>query len=525
MATKKTILKSRASAGRTKKAARELAKVATADIIAEIRARGGGAKNWYDAVRDSKRRRSPVIRLSQEDRILLPFARRRMVATARDQRRNIPDLAWAIRKHLDFVSTFKFHPKTADDGLNRELVEWMKYVSLPENFDVAGRHGRQRFVRTMEACAVVDGDCGSVLLSSGKVQGIEGDRIREPMDGDSAQTGTMVHGVEVTPSGKALSYSVCRRDPNGVGFVLDRVVPAKYMLMHGYYDRFDQVRGITPLATALNPYQDIYESRTYALAKMKVAQLFGLAITRAQSERLGLDLSADASGPGGPGNPAMPQDYIDQISTAYEQNGVPMLDMDPGDDVKFLENRTPSAEFQAFDQRILMSALKALDMPFSFWDEAHTNFFGSRAALQHYLFSTEIKRENIRAWLVRWTFWRLSLDIADGTFRLPRGMEFTDLKSEWIPSGIPWWNPRDEVLANADAIRTGQASTPLVCKSSGNDAYEIMDEEERYRIRKAESRQRIIAAGGRPPEDDPTSISETLNPTLAAEKTAAGKVE
>jgi hypothetical protein len=36
--------------------------------------------------------------------------------------------AWAIRKHLDFVSTFSFHARTDDDDLNmlleRKMAEW-----------------------------------------------------------------------------------------------------------------------------------------------------------------------------------------------------------------------------------------------------------------------------------------------------------------------------------------------------------------------------------------------------------------
>ena len=53
---------------------------------------------------------------------------------------------------------------------------------------------------------------------------------------------------------------------------------------HGFFDRFDQLRGISPLAPAVNTLRDCYEGYDYALAKMKVAQLFALAFYRQQAD-------------------------------------------------------------------------------------------------------------------------------------------------------------------------------------------------------------------------------------------------
>ena len=485
-----------------------------------------GPSQWYDAVRDSKRRRSPSILLMSEDRILLPFARRRMVGTGRDLRRNFTDAAWMVRKHLDFVSTFIFHARTANGTFNKFLEKLMGIWSRPGNFDLAGRHSLPRFTRMLEGCAVIDGDCGAALLSDGRVQAIEGDRIRTPGDGMGEYAKEkVVHGVLVNDSGRAMKYAVCKRTPQGVGFTLDRWVSARYMIHHGYFDRFDQVRGITPLATALNQFQDVYEGRTYALAKSKAAQLFGVKFTRQNSDPLdggGLTNTSDAANPSGVAVPPGPVDYATQMRQANEAGGVPMLDMDPGDDVSFLENRTPSTEFQEFDARIIASALKSLDLPYSFYDESHTNFFGSKGALQQYLFAVDIKRDNLRDnFLDRWTRWRLSLAIATGELTLPRDVSYDELGWEWVPAGLPWWKPLEEVQAQREAVKGGFGSTPRVCKDRGDDAYALADEEAEYRIYRAGLAKKVRAAGGRMPEDEPTSVSEAItteSTALAKEK-------
>ena len=68
------------------------------------------------------------------------------------------------------------------------------------------------------------------------------------------------------------------------GFAFERIVRAAFMEHHGFFDRFDQIRGISPLAPAVNTLRDCYEGYDHALAKMKVAQLFALAFYRQQAD-------------------------------------------------------------------------------------------------------------------------------------------------------------------------------------------------------------------------------------------------
>ena len=66
----------------------------------------------YDAVESKNRRQAPTGRLRSEDKELLPQQRRKLTSAARDIHRNFTIAAWAIRKHLDYVSTFSFQSGT-----------------------------------------------------------------------------------------------------------------------------------------------------------------------------------------------------------------------------------------------------------------------------------------------------------------------------------------------------------------------------------------------------------------------------
>jgi len=101
----------------------------------------------------------------------------------------------------------------------------------------------------------------------------------------------------------------------------------------GYFDRFDQVRGVSPMAAGVNTLRDTYEGFDYALAKMKVSQLFGLAFFREKSDPVDQPSPSDDDGAG------------------YEVDfgrGPVLLDLDPGDRAEFLESKSPATEFQQF---------------------------------------------------------------------------------------------------------------------------------------------------------------------------------
>ena len=137
-----------------------------------------------------------------------------------------------------------------------------------------------------------------VNIANGASQAVEGDRLRNPLGQMDMLPNPilaaimppkgLIQGVQVSDAGKAIAYAVHRRTLWG-GFEFERLVSAADCFLHGFFDRFDQVRGVSPISAALNSYEDTYEGIDYALAKSKVAQLFGIKFKRNSMYGLGQD--------------------------------------------------------------------------------------------------------------------------------------------------------------------------------------------------------------------------------------------
>lgn len=455
-----------------------------------------GYRLGYDAVEDKKRRRPPQVRLLSEDNQLKPSQRKKLVATTRDIRRNCPVAAWGIRKHLDYVSTFSFQARTEDPEFNQRLEDLVRWWSRPRNFEVAGRHSRPRFIRLGEAMRTIDGDFFTLKLRSGHVQGIEGDRIRTPWGGlpEGIDPAEIIHGVRVSKAGRARGYCLCNRNQYGDGFRFARMLPARHVVPHGYYDRIDQVRGVSPLAAALNTLIDRRENFDYALAKNKVIQLFGLVFKRDSEEAVG-DVSASLDEEG----------QADKSETSIDFGRGPFqVDLERDETAEFLESQHPSSGFKELNQAAIMIALKALDIPYSFFAEDFTNYSGSRQALLLYEQSAQGKQQDNRELLDALTAWRIGLWILDDTLELPAGWTIDQLKWEWIAKGIPWIQPLQEMKADGEGIDRGLISRTRVLKRQGLDFYDIADE---LAAEKEYLEERHLPSG--PPAKAPAPIGAT----------------
>ena len=420
---------------------------------------GQGLAFSYEAVASDGKRKAPTGILRSEDAELNQTDRRKLLSQTRDAHRNFAVLGWMIRRHLDYVSTFNFAARTPDPALNRLIERKIATWSRRENCDVAGRHSLGSIVRLLEARAILDGDCGVLKTRDGRLQPIEGDLIATPTGGGalppSVDPAAVVHGVQIDEYGKAISYSLCKRGPasdfapsTSQTRTFLRMVSAQHLLLHGYFDRFDQVRGISPIASALNDLIDVDEGLDYALAKLKAEQLIGLVLYREDN-----------------GAPIMPGDRTDYSKIKLGKRPF-LVDLDPGDKAEFLSSSNPSGNFQSFMQLMIQLCLKALDIPYSFFSENFTNYSGSRQARLQYEAAADIKRRNLLDVLNAITEWRLSLFVEDGG--LP---PIADLPAafEWVPNGSPWIDPLKEVQGDIAAISAGLATRTDTLKARGKD--------------------------------------------------------
>ena len=419
-------------------------------------------KFGYDATEPKGKRRAARQYTTGEDRILDQSKRNKLTANGRDLARNFAIAAWMIRRHLDYVATFDFQCRTGNVDLDERIEKFVARWEKKWNFDRAGRHSRARALRLTEIRRVVDGDVGWLKLASNHLQFIESDRIKNPT-GELLDAGGWVNGVRVDDGGRAKAYAIWDRTKTGLRF--NRSVPARNLELVGYFDRFDQFRGISPLTTALNPLRDLYEGIDLALMKMKVAQLLAMIFYTESSDGVG---THTALGDG------------DETPQKYEVDfgqGPIKLELDPGDRAEFLDTKHPSSEFQAFIEVVLQIAIKALDIPYSFYNESFTNFFGSRAAWLHYQRSAKAKQGDLKDLLDDITFWRLSNAVLDDELELPRGMAVADIEWEWVPRGMPWWDPGKEINGDLLAIGAGLDNPQRIVKERGRgDWYKNVDQ-------------------------------------------------
>ena len=67
----------------------------------------------------------------------------------------------------------------------------------------------------------------------------------------------------------------------------------------------------------------------------------------------------------------------------------------------------------------------------------------------------------------RWTDFQYQSWILNGQLKLPRSLARSDLKYEWVPLGMPWWKPVEEITGDLMAIASGLASPQRICKERG----------------------------------------------------------
>lgn len=430
--------------------------------------RANGVSSFgYDAAEATSKRRPPSGHTHGEDAVLPIAGRSKIQSSARDLARNFALTGWMIRRHADYIVPHSFHSRSGDEGFDREFEAAVAEWSEPENCDFSGRFHLCELTRLAESCATIDGDFGVLKLDSGHVQGIESDRVRNP-ERNLRRDGEWFNGVKVI-AGRPLAYGIWGRGDSGKGFKFEREVQAAALYLHGHFGRVDQYRGVSTLASGLNSIQDVHEGMGYALAKLKVEQLFALAFYRDATDSAG-DLDDSA---------AVDEDGEESDKAGYKVDfgkGPVSLDLEPGDRAEFLHGNSPGSDTQAFMLNVIMVALKSLDIPFSFYDESHTNFFGSRAAWLHYERSCKPKRERVRRFLDHWTRWRTQVALRSG-LRIPAALTLVKPWWEWVPAGMPWWDPAKEIKGDVEAIKAG-LSTPqrVVRERGGGDFFKNCDD-------------------------------------------------
>lgn len=457
----------------------------------------------YDATKTTGRRRQPSSVIAAEHMVLPPSDRRKLLATAQDQLRNASIAAWMVRRHLDYVSRFRVEVDTGNDRLNTLVERIFNWHARPDRFDISGRFGREEMFRMFELEKVVSGDAALIKLSSGHLQAIESDLIAVPTRGaydpstghHKALPAEIVTGrvdkttgviMDPTRPGRVASYCICNRLPQGTSLTFDHFEPAENVIFDGYYTRLgSQIRGVSPLSSALNAIQDVYEGVDYNLAKAKVHAIFGIALMRdyagtgAATDTFPEDVFEEETG----GDPEKESADVMAAVEGIAPNEMLMIDMDTRGRIDTIESKTPSTEFREFTEFALRLCLAALDIPYSAFDSTKGTFSSILADNNMYEVACRSKREKNLWKRQEYSDWLLSRAWNDpewGLQEIANQSGITRLRElqetvRWVASGFPWLQKIQEVEGDIRAISIGLDNPIDAARRRGGDVFENID--------------------------------------------------
>lgn len=231
----------------------------------------------YEAIEQTPTRRPIAYSVRSEDRELTTYDRRALISESREEQRNFTLAGFALRKHLQFVSYYRFSAETPCKAFNRALERRVELWKDRKNCDAARRSNFDELITLIESHRAVDGDVGVLRRSDCRLQIVESDRIKNPREVGELDI-DWTHGVKVSEWGEAQQYQIWRRTLGG-DLEPERVVDASCFDLLAYRTRRDQVRGVSLFAPALKTIAYLYDGIDYALAKLKLEQMIGL-VTR-----------------------------------------------------------------------------------------------------------------------------------------------------------------------------------------------------------------------------------------------------
>ena len=407
----------------------------------------------YEAVESSPTRRTIYVSTKSEDQELSPQKRKALVSESRDQQRNFTLAGFALRKHLQFVSYYRFSAETPNREFNRALERRLDVWKRRENCDGARRSAFDELLTLVESHRAVDGDVGILRRSDGRIQIVEGDRIKNPPDADVEK---WVNGVELDRYGVAKRYAIWSRDRNGT-LVYERNVSADVFDLIAYRTRRDQIRGVSLFAPAVKMISYLYDGLDYALAKLKLEQMMGIVTKLDDGGNLVGVSGTDPNVVGGALREKFGRDLLH-------------IALKTGEEAAFMESNNPSQNFQSFTELVSRLIFASLDLPYSFFDGSKTNFFGSKGEFEQYLDTVEKKQAPTIATLNEWIFdWLLPNWIAEGSIQLPSGWTVDKVREDcgWKGSGLPYWRLFEYVKQTQTAINGGLVDPYALADSFG----------------------------------------------------------
>lgn len=430
----------------------------------------------YDALNPKGRRRKASRESNKPEDLLMTQNRRDdMTANAKDVYRNVATLQWMVRQTKNFCCTMDVQFQTPDHGLNAALREVMSRDCEAENIDFVGRMDWDDMRRAAMGLQLTVGDMFFVPLQEGTLQAVTGIDCRNPRSIDAGDR--WIGGARLNKRGRVTNWNFREKKlVNTTLETVDRPLPARNVWQYiQSEDGLNQIRGVAPINVVLNGTRDVYEGIDHALAKLKLDQMMGVHVKYKDGggeDDIGSSATAEGDEPDN-------DDTTDDELHLDFGAGPVVVQREDVEDVKLLTAGNPAKDTQEFLKFCILVALIALDLPYNFFDASASHFAGNRAAWILFERSCMTRRKTqirLHKRMTNWRLWQWFLPTTlggTGEFALPRGMSsIRDIKYKWVPRGLPWWKPQEELNTQLQAVAAGLKTMQGVCDENDLGIYE-----------------------------------------------------
>jgi lambda family phage portal protein len=349
-------------------------------------------------------------------------------------------------------------PQTGRDDVNTALTEmWWEWSEDPYQVDIAGKHDFRKFTSLALRHWLVDGDSVFLALEGGRLQHIEGHRIRTP----NRTKKNVFCGILRDQYGRPLECWVTKKDDmyNRYGSLLvDDVECYPFLDKEGnlqvfhVYDatRSSQTRGVSAFAPVFDVTLMVGDVRFATLVQAQAVSSYVLIRTRMLE---GVPL--DASRP----NSETSQNE-DGSTLSLESIGPGMIfEGAPGETLNGFSPNIPNPEHIPYIKSLLQQISINLGVPMCvvLLDGSETNFSGFRGAIDQAKIGWRQNQETLMRTFLRPVYrWKVREFIRKSPFLrdLLKSGTLTEsklLNHYWKRPRMPYIEPQKD--ANTDKIR------------------------------------------------------------------------
>jgi lambda family phage portal protein len=405
-----------------------------------------------------------------EDRYLTPQSREALRLAIMDLRRNDPLVGALCNRVVDFSAGhvgLLHQAATNSDAVNIEYDQY--FTAWAKRCDGLGRLNFGDFQRLLIDIDLHAGDCLLVRLSDGRLQGIEGEHIRQPTG--KPTTANEYDGVRLNAIGQIVAFCVHKRDGNGNFRGMKEGedyewIPASDVMHWSDPWRFDMLRAAPQLSAGIISARDIKDANDSTMKQIRAQAKPALA-AESYTGNVRATGRSEARAAQNVSNTR-----VTELADATFWN---FLQGEGG--LKMLSPATPNPNFKPFLEFNMrrFCAVTGFAYEFVMIDLTGGNFSRDRTAKA--ITQRAIDRKQARLTRLCNAVW--AWQIARGIARkeippapLVNGKsQFSDV--QWIPPAQDWADDNDQADASMKRIQSGQSSWSMEAKRRQMDSEEI----------------------------------------------------